>query len=192
MNASGKTISSAPLPAASAASLASLSIVASRSRITGSAWTHAALTGRMRPLCGNRYLTRRRAAMPRARWSATEHHSRYTPGRRRSSSSRRSPRGSPASSRDERWSREGACARNHALRVEAEPLLEQRRVDAAEIGGGHEVAVAVEAGRPQARELADHPPPDPRPDQERSSAGAVVGPRGAVLIGPAAELRPDE
>src|SRR4051794_6825001 len=45
MNASGKTSSSEPWPAASAARSASLSIVASRSRITGSAWMHATVTG---------------------------------------------------------------------------------------------------------------------------------------------------
>src|SRR2546423_7356057 len=45
MNASGKTASRAPLPAASATSSASRSIVASRSNTTGSAWTQATFTG---------------------------------------------------------------------------------------------------------------------------------------------------
>src|SRR5437763_1731243 len=45
MNASGKTTSRAPLPAASATSSASRSMVASRSNTTGSAWTQATFTG---------------------------------------------------------------------------------------------------------------------------------------------------
>ncbi len=44
-NVSGKTSSVAPLAAASPASTPSFSIVASRSRITGSAWMHATVTG---------------------------------------------------------------------------------------------------------------------------------------------------
>src|SRR5205807_2271204 len=44
MNVSGKTSSLAPLPAASAARRPSFSTVASRSRMTGSAWTHATVT----------------------------------------------------------------------------------------------------------------------------------------------------
>src|SRR5439155_8035131 len=49
MNASGKTRSEAPSPAASAASRPSLSIVASRSRTTGSACTQATFTGASTP-----------------------------------------------------------------------------------------------------------------------------------------------
>ena len=45
MNVSGKTTSCAPFAFASAVSAASLSSVASRSRMTGSAWTHATRTG---------------------------------------------------------------------------------------------------------------------------------------------------
>src|SRR5207245_1009302 len=44
MNVSGKSASLAPAPATSATSFSSLSIVASRSNATGSAWTHATLT----------------------------------------------------------------------------------------------------------------------------------------------------
>src|SRR2546421_3632978 len=44
MKVSGKRASRAPAPAASATSFSSLSIVASRSNATGSAWTHATFT----------------------------------------------------------------------------------------------------------------------------------------------------
>src|SRR6266540_320715 len=46
MNASGKTTSSAPWDAASAAISAIFSTVASRSKMTGSAWTQATVTAR--------------------------------------------------------------------------------------------------------------------------------------------------
>src|SRR5262249_49639693 len=58
MKDSGKTSNLAPLPAASAARLPSFSIVASRSRMTGSAWTQATVTGAfiapLWPVCGRR------------------------------------------------------------------------------------------------------------------------------------------
>ena len=74
--------------------------------------------------------------------------------------------------------------------VDAEPLLEQRRVDAAEVGGRLDVAVAVEAVL-QAGELADHLPLRARADQEADAGGAVVGACVAVLLGAPPELRPD-
>ena len=50
MNVSGKTTSPAPAAAASAVRSATRSIVAARSKIAGSTWTHAAVTGaRTRP-----------------------------------------------------------------------------------------------------------------------------------------------
>ena len=45
MNVSGKTTSPAPAPAASAVRSATRSIVPARSKIAGSTWTHAAVTG---------------------------------------------------------------------------------------------------------------------------------------------------
>ena len=81
--------------------------------------------------------------------------------------------------------------RDDPRRVEAEPLLEQRDVDAAEVGGRLEVAVGVEPVR-EAGELADHPAGRSRADQERGAGGAVVGAVRAVLLRAAAELRPDE
>ena len=80
--------------------------------------------------------------------------------------------------------------RDHERRVDAEPLLEQRRIDAAEVGGRLHVAVLVEAVL-QAGELADHLPVRARADQEADAGRAVVGARVAVLLGAPAELRPD-
>src|ERR671935_1319125 len=104
MNASGKTSSLAPLAAASAASPASLSIVASRSRMAGSAWTQATVT---RP--------RMRAIV--ARWLPDAEAGVH-----------------PARSRDQRRARKRAGTWDHAC-VDAEPLLEQRRIHRAEIHG---------------------------------------------------------
>ena len=72
-------------------------------------------------------------------------------------------------------------------RVHAEPLLEQRAVDAAEVGGVAQVVVVVERREP--RELADHLAARLRSDHEARAGRAVVGAR-AVLVGPAAELAP--
>src|SRR5215510_3574917 len=49
MNVSGNSTSCAPCPEASAASIATRSMVASRSRMTGSAWTHATVTASFTP-----------------------------------------------------------------------------------------------------------------------------------------------
>src|SRR5204862_4078210 len=84
---------------------------------------------------------------------------------------------------------ERARARNDRGGVGAEPLLEQRGVDPAEVGGRQEVAVVVELVDP--RELADHLAADTRADQEARARCAVVG-AAVVLLGAAAELRPDE
>ena len=74
-----------------------------------------------------------------------------------------------------------------ARRVGAEPLLEQPRVDAAEVGRRAQVAVLVEHVEP--RELADHPAGGARADQQPEPGGAVVGALG-VLLRAAPELRP--
>ena len=76
------------------------------------------------------------------------------------------------------------------MRVDAEPLLEDRGVDGAEVGRRDQVAVAVEAAG-DAGELADLLAVDLRADQEPDPGRAVVGAGGGVLGGAAAELRPD-
>ena len=73
--------------------------------------------------------------------------------------------------------------------VDAEPLLDDRAVEAAEVRGGAQVVVGVELA--EARELADHLAADLGADHERGAAGAVVG-AGVVLLRAAAELRPDQ
>ena len=82
-------------------------------------------------------------------------------------------------------------ARDDPRRVEAEPLLEQRRVDGAEVGGRLQVAVRVEARR----EPGNSPTCVPAarvPIRNAGARGAVVGPARAVLLRAPAELRPDE
>src|SRR5207244_3296625 len=74
--------------------------------------------------------------------------------------------------------------------LDAEPLLEQRGVETAEVGGGPEVAVLVEPAG-ESRELADHRPAYGRAEQEAGAGGAVVGAARAVLLGAAPELGPD-
>ena len=71
--------------------------------------------------------------------------------------------------------------------VHAQPLLQQRAVDAAEVGGVPQVVVLVE--HRESGELADHLALRLRSDQEAGAGRAVVG-AGSVLLGPAAELAP--
>ena len=93
----------------------------------------------------------------------------------------------PASGHQRRASEAGRV-RDDRRRVHAEPLLEQRAVDAAEVRRVAKVVVLVEHG--QAGELADHLARHPRADQEARARRAVVRAR-AVLLRPAAELAPD-
>src|SRR5215211_9069770 len=96
-----------------------------------------------------------------------------------------------AGSLDECRPGERPGARDDPARVVAEPLLEQRAVDLAEIGRRPQVAVAVEPVG-EAGELADHRSAGPRADQEGRAGRAVVGAVAAVLLAAPAELRPDE
>src|SRR3954467_12733054 len=90
-----------------------------------------------------------------------------------------------------RYPGEGFRARDHGRGVRAEPLLEQRAVDAAEVRGRLQVAVVVEAVR-EARELADHLAAGAGADQERRPGRPGGGAGAAVLLAAAPELRPDE
>src|SRR5438034_883961 len=164
MNASGKRINRAPFPAASAATSAIRSIVAARSKSTGSTWTQAAVRG-------SRLDARGRGWRPAGRTQP------------------RLPRQRRGASLDERRPLERARAGDDRGGVGAEPLLEQRGVHAAEVGGRAEVAVVVEVV--DARELADHLAAGARADQEARARRAVVG-TAAVFLGSPAELRPDE
>ena len=78
---------------------------------------------------------------------------------------RRAARSGPRASLDERRPLELRDLRQDALGVEVEPLLEQPRVDAAEVARRLQVAVLVEPGR-ETRVLADLRAGDARPDQE--------------------------
>src|SRR5581483_8240052 len=99
------------------------------------------------------------------------------------------PEADGARSRDDGCPLERRRARDDAARVDAEPLLEERRVDAAEVGGRGDVAVVVEALR-EPGELADHLRLRARPDQEADARRAVVGAGVAVLLRAPPELRP--
>src|SRR6516162_1979003 len=74
----------------------------------------------------------------------------------------------------------------HSCRVSAEPLLDQRGVDLAEVGRGFEVSLeheVVEAWR-----LAVHPALDGASDDEVHLCGAVIGAEARVLRHTPAEL----
>ena len=79
--------------------------------------------------------------------------------------------------------------RDHVVRVDVEPLLEDRRVDGAEVGARLEVPLRVEPAR-DARVRADLLARQLRADQEADAAAAVIGPGRGVLGAAAAELRP--
>ena len=73
----------------------------------------------------------------------------------------------------------------------AEPLLEQRAVEASEVGGFLQISERVEPGR-EAHPFADHRTGSVGADHEPEAGGAVVGAGGGVLQRPAAELRPHD
>ena len=75
----------------------------------------------------------------------------------------------------------------HLLGVGAEPRVEHRRVDLAEVGVVLEVAVVVEARRERRR--AVEPAVHVVADHEERRRGAVVGAARVVVLGPAPELR---
>src|SRR5207245_7704597 len=80
----------------------------------------------------------------------------------------------PGESFEQRGSRERNRVRDDRVGVGAEPLLDQRRVDAAEVRRALHVAEVVEPAGADPRELADHATADARPDQEAYAGGAVV------------------
>src|SRR5207253_8687202 len=86
--------------------------------------------------------------------------------------------------------RERRGAGDDRVAVGAEPLLEQCRIDGAEVGGRTEIPLVVEPAA-DAGELALQVAVDARADDEADSGRSVVGAGRAVLARPAAELRPD-
>src|SRR5262245_41672672 len=76
-------------------------------------------------------------------------------------------------------------ARQNRLTVTAEPLVEQRGVDAAEVDRVPEIA-AVEVV--ELRVVADRPARDRRPGDEHARRGTMIGPAAAVLFHPPSEL----
>src|SRR5262249_55126879 len=100
-------------------------------------------------------------------------------------------RARPAASFDELRSRELRRIRDDARRVEVEPLLEERRVHAAEVRRRLQVAVLVQARREPGK-LADLRTGGTRAEEEAGPGRAVAGAARAVLLGAPAELRPDE
>ena len=141
-------------------------------------------------------------ARPRgsAAWESTSEYSRAVMSRREGGGLGRGGDGEERRGRGERGDRarhpphrisdgpgEARGAGHDRRGVDAEPLLEQRAVERPEVRGRAQVAEVVELG--QAGEFAEHLGAYARTEQQPDPRRAVVGP-GAVLLGPAAELRP--
>src|SRR5581483_7373281 len=77
------------------------------------------------------------------------------------------------------------------VRVDVEPVLEQRGVDRAEVDGLLEISVLVEPMR-QARKLADHLMPDALSQQEGCPGSTVIGAVGVVLLCATTEFAPQQ